>query len=84
MPTLHDPVLLREVLFFLNPQPNQNFIDCTFGGGGHALAILEKVLPGGKVVGIDRDSSAIQTSAGANLILINDNYKNLKTRPLIN
>jgi len=78
MPTLHDPVLLREVLFFLNPQPNQNFIDCTFGGGGHALAILEKVLPAGKVVGIDWDRNAIQTSASANLILVNDNYKNLK------
>ncbi|MFA5047739.1 MAG: 16S rRNA (cytosine(1402)-N(4))-methyltransferase RsmH [Patescibacteria group bacterium] len=75
---IHEPVLLREVLFFLNPQPDQNFVDCTFGGGGHALAIAEKIGPIGRLIGIDWDSQAIQTSSQGNLILINDNYKNLK------
>ncbi|MEK7168002.1 MAG: 16S rRNA (cytosine(1402)-N(4))-methyltransferase RsmH [Patescibacteria group bacterium] len=75
---IHEPVLLREVLSLLNPQPGQNFLDGTFGGGGHALAILERVKPDGKVIGIDWDEKTIQTNKNKNLILINDNYKNLK------
>lgn len=75
---IHEPVLLREVLSLLNPQPGQNFVDGTFGGGGHALAILEKVRPNGKVIGIDWDENTVQTSRNENLILVNDNYKNLK------
>lgn len=78
MPTIHEPVLLNEVLDFLNPQPGQNFIDCTFGGGGHSLAILNKVKPDGQVVGIDWDAKAAEGSANQNLILVNDNYRNLK------
>lgn len=78
MNTIHEPVLLREVLSYLNPQSNQNFVDCTFGGGGHALAILEKIKPNGKLLGIDWDSEIIADSRNNNLILVNDNYKNLK------
>ncbi|MFA6227976.1 MAG: 16S rRNA (cytosine(1402)-N(4))-methyltransferase RsmH [Patescibacteria group bacterium] len=78
MPSIHEPVLLKEVLRYLNPQPGDNFIDCTFGGGGHSLAILELVKPEGKVLGIDWDAEAIQDSANNNLILVNDNYRNLK------
>lgn len=78
MPTIHEPVLLNEVLTSLNPQPGQNFIDCTFGGGGHSLAILEMIMPSGKLVGIDWDRQAIQASSNKNLILVNDNYRNLK------
>lgn len=78
MPTIHQPVLLREVLSLLDPKPNQIFVDGTFGGGGHGLAILERIRPQGKVIGIDWDPSVVQSSAGSNLILVNDNYKNLK------
>jgi len=78
MPTIHEPVLLAEILEFLNPQPGQNFIDCTFGGGGHSLAVLERVKPAGKVIGIDWDKNALLDSHNENLILINDNYRNLK------
>ncbi|HNP75229.1 MAG TPA: 16S rRNA (cytosine(1402)-N(4))-methyltransferase RsmH [bacterium] len=78
MTTIHQPVLLREVLSLLNPQPNQVFVDGTFGGGGHSLAILERVKPTGRVVGIDWDPTVVQNSVGDNLILVNDNYKNLK------
>jgi len=77
-PLSHTPVLLREVLAFLNPQPNQNFIDCTFGGGGHGLEILNRVKPDGIVIGLDWDSSAVKNSRSSNLILINDNYRHLK------
>lgn len=78
MPTIHEPVLLQEILIALNPQPGQNFIDCTFGGGGHSLAILERIRPDGRIVGIDWDKRAIQAGSNKNLILVNDTYRNLK------
>jgi len=78
MPSIHEPVLLQEVLEHLNPQSNQNFIDGTFGGGGHALAILEKIKPEGKLIGIDWDPATIENSQNKNLILVNDNYRHLK------
>lgn len=78
MPTIHEPVLLQEILAQLDPQPGRNFIDCTFGGGGHSLELLERIKPDGKLLGIDWDKNTIQTGSNSNLILVNDNYKNLK------
>lgn len=56
---MHIPVLVEKVLHYLDPRPNQNFIDATFGNGGHAKAILEKTKPNGKVLGIDWSKDAI-------------------------
>ncbi len=78
MATIHEPVLLKEVIDYLEPGPGKNYIDCTFGGGGHSLEILSRVKPEGKVVGIDWDPAVVKNSSNENLILINDNYKNLK------
>lgn len=78
MPTIHEPVLLQEILAQLDPQPGRNFIDCTFGGGGHSLELLERIKPDGKLVGIDWDKNTIQAGSNSNLMLVNDNYKNLK------
>lgn len=78
MTTLHKPVLLDEVLTGFNPQPNQNYVDCTFGGGGHALAILERIKPNGQVIALDWDPDVVLKNKHKNLILINDNYRNLK------
>ena len=55
----HIPVLLNEILQYLDPKPGDNFIDCTVGEGGHALAILKMVVPTGKVLGIDRDADTV-------------------------
>ncbi len=55
----HVPVLLKEVLKYLNPKPGQNFIDCTFGFGGHGLALLEKIKPTGKILGIELDEEVL-------------------------
>ncbi|MFH0815112.1 MAG: 16S rRNA (cytosine(1402)-N(4))-methyltransferase RsmH [Candidatus Falkowbacteria bacterium] len=80
----HSPVLLKEVLQYLNPRANENFVDCTIGSGGHALAILEKNAPNGKLLGIDWDKDAIERTAdrlhqfGSRVILVNDNYANIK------
>ncbi|HPS28474.1 MAG TPA: 16S rRNA (cytosine(1402)-N(4))-methyltransferase RsmH [Candidatus Paceibacterota bacterium] len=57
---MHVPVLLQEVLKYLAPQPNENFIDGTLGTGGYTKAILEMIAPKGKVLGVDLDKDAYQ------------------------
>jgi len=49
----HIPVLLNEVIRVLDPRPGEFFIDGTFGAGGHANAIKEKIEPGGCLLAID-------------------------------
>jgi len=68
---MHIPVLRKEVLGYLDPKPNENFIDCTIGEGGHTIAILEKNKPDGKILGIDRDREQIE-----NWELKIENFKN--------
>lgn len=81
---IHTPVLTKEVIKYLDPKPNENFIDCTVGQGGHTKLILEKTVPGGKVLGIDADPQQIENSKlqlenfKERIILINDSYSNLK------
>lgn len=54
-PRVHEPVMVREVLEYLNLKPHMHIIDATYGSGGHATAILERVRPDGRVLGIERD-----------------------------
>ncbi len=56
----HVPVLLDEVIKFLNLQENTNVVDCNLGYGGHAAKLLEGIAPQGKLLGIDLDPLAIQ------------------------
>jgi 16S rRNA (cytosine1402-N4)-methyltransferase len=55
----HEPVLLRETLDLLAPRPGSTVVDATLGAGGHAEALLELVGPEGRLLGIDRDPSAL-------------------------
>jgi 16S rRNA (cytosine1402-N4)-methyltransferase len=64
--TFHSPVLLSEVLVWLEPRPGGSFIDATVGGGGHAEALLESASPGGMLLGMDRDEEAL-SAAGERL-----------------
>jgi len=83
---MHIPVLKEEVIQYLNPKRNENFIDCTIGEGGHTFAILEKTGLSGKVLGIDKDNRNIklvkdkakQNNFSNRLIAKEDNYINLK------
>ncbi|XP_018619543.2 12S rRNA N(4)-cytidine methyltransferase METTL15 isoform X2 [Scleropages formosus] len=56
---LHKPVMLREVVSFLDLKPGQVFLDMTFGAGGHTKAILNAT-PGVTVYALDRDPLAFQ------------------------
>jgi len=55
----HTPVLLNEVIQFLEPKPGGSFIDATLGAGGHSRAILERTAPAGRLLAIDQDESAL-------------------------
>ena len=55
----HSPVLLSEVVTALRPGPGGRFVDCTVGGAGHTLAILEG---GAEVLGIDLDPDVLKVA----------------------
>ena len=76
------PVLLKETIEFLNPQPGKFIIDATIGGGGHAAEILKKIGDSGMLLGIDWDKEAIADCQSRfadykNVILVNGNYADL-------
>jgi len=83
---MHVPVLLDEVLGYLQPKAGQNFIDCTIGGGGHSFKILSYTGPDGKILGIDLSPEAIEKidnqrrvlNLRERIILANDNFANLE------
>jgi 16S rRNA (cytosine1402-N4)-methyltransferase len=81
---VHVPALLDEVIAGLQARRGGYFVDCTVGLGGHAAAILEKISPSGRLLGIDADPEAIKISQdrlsdyGEAVILVNDNFVNLE------
>ncbi|GAH35988.1 unnamed protein product [marine sediment metagenome] len=83
LPT-HVPVLVREAVEGLQAQPGGYFIDCTVGLGGHAAAILERISPQGKLLGIDADPEAIRIARARfgdyseAVTLVNDSFANLE------
>ena len=62
MPYRHIPVMVSEVVDYLNCQPGKTYLDGTIGGTGHTSAILEKIYPGGCLVGIDQDLDVIENA----------------------
>lgn len=57
----HYTVLREEAVELLNIKENGIYVDCTLGGAGHTRLILER-LKGGRVIGIDRDSTAVENA----------------------
>lgn len=82
LPT-HIPVLVKEALEGLQAKPGGYFVDCTIGMGGHATAILERISPQGKLLGIDSDPEAIRIARTKlsdyqeAVVLTNDSFANL-------
>ena len=58
----HVPVLLKEVIEYLVPKPGQKFIDATFGGGGHGVAISKAIGKKGSLLAIDANLDAVKDS----------------------
>jgi len=63
---VHKSVLSEEALEYLKCEDKKVILDCTVGGGGHSEEILKRLPPGGRLVGIDADTKALET-AEANL-----------------
>ena len=52
----HRPIMVQEILEVLAPSPGEIAVDCTLGYGGHAQEILNRIQPGGRLIGLDTDS----------------------------
>lgn len=63
MTTCHIPVLLNEVIDYLQPRSGGLYIDGTLGLGGHTSEILKRSYPDGRVIGIDRDTEALKIAS---------------------
>lgn len=78
---LHQPVMVREVLEALRPSPGHLVLDATLGAGGHASAILERILPGGRLLALDadRDMAALArsrlTAFGEAVVVVVANFR---------
>nr|MBP8154689.1 16S rRNA (cytosine(1402)-N(4))-methyltransferase RsmH [Nitrospira sp.] len=58
----HEPVLVEEILFWLQCKPGGVYMDCTLGYAGLAARLLDRTAPDGILVGIDRDAAALAES----------------------
>jgi 16S rRNA (cytosine1402-N4)-methyltransferase len=79
---MHQPVLLQEVITFLNLKPGDSIVDGTVDGGGHAEAIIRKIMPGGKFLGLDWDERMLakcesRIANRKNIFLRHGNYADL-------
>ena len=77
--------MLGEVLNYLNLKPGKTIVDATLGTAGHSLAILERILPGGGLIGIDRDEESFAIARerlnqfGSACKLIHGNFADMNT-----
>src|SRR4030042_6096518 len=82
---IHKPVLVKEVIDYLNLKKGDVIFDGTLGGAGHTIGIIKAIAPTGKIIGVDLDSQAISTAARIiskkklldNVYLVNDNFVNI-------
>lgn len=79
----HVPVLMNEVLGQLDCKPGMRVIDCTLGDAGHAEQILKRIMPDGKLLGIDADQEAIEraknflSSFKKHITIVCDNFAHI-------
>ncbi|MBO5744005.1 MAG: 16S rRNA (cytosine(1402)-N(4))-methyltransferase RsmH [Clostridia bacterium] len=79
----HVSVLLKETIDSLNIKPDGIYADGTLGGGGHSFEIASKLSQKGRLIGIDRDTEALEAAAKRlsqfeNVSYVHDNFSNIK------
>src|SRR5689334_9049928 len=75
----HIPVLLNEVIENLDIKPDGIYVDCTFGGGGHSRAILQRLSPKGRLVAFDQDADARQNlPPDERVVFVANNFRYLQ------
>ena len=78
---IHIPVMLSEIVEWIDPKPGQTIVDGTLGGGGHTRALAERVGRAGTVVAFDRDPAALTAAeenlAGLPVKLVHGSYSEL-------
>lgn len=62
---VHKAVMLKEAIEFLAPQGGGTYVDCTLGGGGHSAEILRRIGSKGRLIGFDKDRSALERTKEA-------------------
>ena len=79
----HVPVMLAEVLEYLDVRPQGTYVDGTVGGGGHSREIARRLGPQGRLVGIDQDPAALQAAGqalaefGGRISLVHANFREM-------
>lgn len=82
---LHEPVMLKEAIETLRLKDGMVVLDCTLGLGGHALEIIKKIAPKGKLFALDKDGESMSIAKEAlkkyssNCVFIHDDFRNLDT-----
>jgi len=80
----HVSVLLNETIEYLNIKPEGIYVDGTLGGGGHSYEICRRLGDGGRLIGIDQDSAAIEAGSrrlacfGDKVTVVRSNYCQMK------
>ncbi len=79
----HVPVLLKETLDLLDCRRGDTVLDATIGGAGHSAEIARQIMPGGRLIGIDRDEEAVKAARlrlgdyGERISVIHGDFRNL-------
>ncbi len=66
MNSQHTTVLLNEAIRALNVRPDGVYVDCTFGQGGHSRAVLRKLSADGRLIALDKDTTAVAAGRAIN------------------
>ena len=75
----HVPVMLQQVIYGLKIIPSGIYVDCTFGGGGHSKAILDKLNDKGKLIAFDQDEDAKNNLPNdERIIFVPQNFRHLQ------
>lgn len=83
MEFVHKPIMLNEILSGLDIKPDGIYLDCTIGGAGHSSQIAKRLSQNGKLIGIDKDSEALNVCKErlkeySNVILVKEDFKNVE------